>query len=395
MKILFIAPCYYPNMGGGADRSTKLLAEGLVRNGLEVSVLSFDKAEQKKIEEYNGVKVIRVKKFNWKPNTSALNASLLFHRDIVRRERPDIIHVHNTWHIPSSYFLRKYAPVVATLNNYFPICASGITKDNLLERGRFDIISMFKGTFVTYKGNFLMRLFAAGAYTFYNKITLPFSKRIDAYVAYNEALRDIYLSAGFDKKKFFVISNLFEDKKILKSNIKREENILLYVGGLSGAKGVLELIEAFRLINDKKIQLSVIGSGELKNKMEQVAKRHGLNVKFYGRINNKDELSEHYRRASILIHPSIYPETLSRVWIEALQNNVPIIASDTLTAKDVLRESAVYYKRGHPEELADKIKKILAGEIKTDPNGANKRILSQQPLKEMILMYEKIKENET
>jgi glycosyltransferase involved in cell wall biosynthesis len=394
MKILFIAPCYYPTIGGGAEKSLKLLAEGLVRNGLEVSVLSFDGLEKKNMEERNGVKVIRIKKLNWKPNTFALNITLLLHKDIVKKERPDIIHVYNTWHTPSSYFLRKYAPVVSTLNNYFPICASGITKDNLLERGKFDVISMFRGTFITFKGNKLIRLFAAVAYTFYNKITLPFSKRIDAYVVYNNALGDIYRSAGFDKKKFFIISNLFEEKKALKIDIKREENILLYVGGLSEAKGVLELIEAFRLIDDKKIQLGVIGDGELKSKMEHIAKKHELNVKFYGRVNNQDELSEYYRKSTLLVHPSIYPETLSRVWVEALQNEIPIIASDTLTAKDVLRESAIYYKRGHPEELADKIKKILAGEIKTDPNGANKSILSQQPLKEMILMYEKLRENE-
>ncbi len=78
----------------GSERSLKILAEGLVKKGVEVSVLSFDKEEKGVLEEkLNGVKVIRVEKMKISPNTLAYNISLLKYKWIVEGENPDIVHI--------------------------------------------------------------------------------------------------------------------------------------------------------------------------------------------------------------------------------------------------------------------------------------------------------------
>ena len=62
MKILILNNYYYPNMEGGAEYSVKLLAEALVKIGIDVNVLCMDGEPYRDVLEYetvNGVKVYR------------------------------------------------------------------------------------------------------------------------------------------------------------------------------------------------------------------------------------------------------------------------------------------------------------------------------------------------
>ena len=62
MRVLIINMYYYPNMIGGAEHSVKLLAEGLVKSGHQVTVYTLDaiaKNEALKQETIEGVHVVR------------------------------------------------------------------------------------------------------------------------------------------------------------------------------------------------------------------------------------------------------------------------------------------------------------------------------------------------
>lgn len=64
MKILIVNTLYYPDKVGGAEVSTQLLAEGLVRAGMEVSVACATGTGMDSISELNGVKVYRLRNAN-------------------------------------------------------------------------------------------------------------------------------------------------------------------------------------------------------------------------------------------------------------------------------------------------------------------------------------------
>ena len=55
MKILIVASLYYPNIKGGGEISTQLLAEGLVKNGHNVVVVTIDNNFKEEI--YNTPKI--------------------------------------------------------------------------------------------------------------------------------------------------------------------------------------------------------------------------------------------------------------------------------------------------------------------------------------------------
>ncbi|MCM8787956.1 MAG: glycosyltransferase [Candidatus Omnitrophica bacterium] len=391
IKVLFITPYYYPNLKGGSERSLKLLAEGLAKEGLDINVLSFDGKNDMKREKFFGVKVIRVKSPDWKPNTLALNLELNKYKNLIKEESPDAIHVYNTWQIPAALKLKKYAKVVATLNNYYPLIAISYTRDNLVESGNLFFYRIFTSTYKTLEGNFIKRFFLALFYTIYGKIYItPKSKKLDAYIAYVKSIKKIYEKAGFDGRKIYVIRSPFEFKKIPKINIKRKNNIVLYVGGALESKGFYDLMKAIKLIKNSEIEFRIAG---VNREDPLIRKIIDSRIKFLGKLNEK-ELKKQYLESSVLVHPAIWPEPFSRVWMEALNYEIPIISSDNPVALDVLKGAAIFYKRKNPQELAKKITEFLSGKLrinKKDYLQAKKRIFSQDPVKEMIKFYRNLK----
>lgn len=55
-----------------------------------------------------------------------------------------------------------------------------------------------------------------------------------------------------------------------------------------------------------------------------------------------------------------------------------------------LKKGAIFYRRCHPEELAEKITKFLNGEIKIDNSKTKKRIFSQEPLEKITKFYKDV-----
>jgi glycosyltransferase involved in cell wall biosynthesis len=393
MKVLFITPSYYPSPQGGSERSLKLLVDGLIKKNISVSIISFDGTSKTVTSGYvGGANVFRIKKLSWKPKTLALNMSLLLNKGLIKKERPDIIHIYNTWHIPSGFFIKKYAPVIATLNNYYPICATSYTKDRIIELGQTSFPKLVRGIFISSTGNLFVRVVMALGYSIYTEIYRPLCKRINFYIAYADAIKKIYAKNGFDKNKIFVISSFFEKKQVaLRKNKKRK--IALYVAGPYESKGFLELLRAITLVKDKAIEFRFIGATDNSEKITEFLKQ-SPNIRFYGWLTHK-EVQNQYRSASVLIHPAQWPEPFSRTWIEALTYGLPIISSDHPVAKDVLKNAAIFYKRGHPEELADKISRFFDKKETVDINLARKELFSKKPIEDVVKLYNQIIQKST
>src|SRR5690349_24794177 len=108
MKILIANTLYYPDEPGGAEVSTRLLAEGLVKAGMEVSVVCATGTGADRVEDVNGVKVYRLRSVNlyWPHSREKRGrvARLIWHvidvhnvvmsrklSSIIAREKPDVL----------------------------------------------------------------------------------------------------------------------------------------------------------------------------------------------------------------------------------------------------------------------------------------------------------------
>jgi glycosyltransferase involved in cell wall biosynthesis len=130
---------------------------------------------------------------------------------------------------------------------------------------------------------------------------------------------------------------------------------LAYVGCVSEAKGVGDLLRALRLID--KVALTIVGQPN--SEMEHLAS--GLDVRFTGVIWNED-IPQEMRHADAIVIPSRheYPEGLPGTMYQALAARTPIIASDHPMFRGAIvhEQSALIFPAGDESALAFSIQRL-------------------------------------
>lgn len=106
---------------------------------------------------------------------------------------------------------------------------------------------------------------------------------------------------------------------------------ILFVGRLERYKGASLILEAMRGLEDK-VALTIVGDGPYRRELEKQAT--GLNVRFAG---FQTDPKRFYGDSDIFINPSVGPEGLPLVSLEAMSFGIPCILSDL----DVHREISV------------------------------------------------------
>lgn len=129
------------------------------------------------------------------------------------------------------------------------------------------------------------------------------------------------------------ISDLIDQKALLekinkKYNISGVDPIFIFVGRLDWHKNIRLILDAAKIFfKDHSGKLLMIGGDGMHSfEIKHYVKRHGLSdrVIFTGKILDRDELFMMYKRAHLLLFPSIY-DTLSLVVREAASVGCPSV----------------------------------------------------------------------
>lgn len=155
---------------------------------------------------------------------------------------------------------------------------------------------------------------------------------------------------------------------IKKYNLKSNDQIILFVGGLDRAhyfKGVDVLLRAVAdlRLKIKDFKLLIVGDGDLRPIYEKLAKDLGIEerVIFVGEIASK-ELPDYYNLADIFVLPSTtMSEAFGLVSLEAMACAKPIIVSDLPGPRTLVQENknGLLVKPRDVGDLAEKIKFLL------------------------------------
>lgn len=136
---------------------------------------------------------------------------------------------------------------------------------------------------------------------------------------------------------------------------RHEKFTIAYVGSVSEAKGVGDLLRALRLVDD--VALTIIGRPN--SDMEHLAR--GLDVRFTGIVWNED-IPQEMRSADAVVIPSRheYPEGLPGTLYQALAARTPIIASDHPMFRGALahEQSALVFPARDEKALAATIQRL-------------------------------------
>lgn len=247
---------------------------------------------------------------------------------LVRRERPDIVHCHNTFPLVSPAAWRTAreggAAVVQTLHNYRPVCP----KAELMREGRpceeclgrtFAWPAIRHGCYRGRAGS--AALAAMNAAHRWNGAW----NDVDRFIALTRFVRDTFVRGGAPAERIAVKPNFVPDH----GGRPPEPGDgggghVVFVGRLSPEKGVATLLDAWaRLEGDTR--LVVLGDGPLAGAVERAAARD-CRITWLGH-RSPAAVMEAIGAAALLVMPSLWYETFGLCIAEAFSRGTPVIAS--------------------------------------------------------------------
>jgi len=137
---------------------------------------------------------------------------------------------------------------------------------------------------------------------------------------------------------------------------------ILFVGATEPRKNLLNLIDALALVHQRyrKIPLVLVGrkGGDHDNLLVKIMTRHiGPSVRLLGYRPDR-ELRYFYQAASAFVFPSLC-EGFGLPLLEAMACGVPVVASGVTAIPEVAGNAAAYFNPESPEDMAEKIIRVL------------------------------------
>lgn len=282
-------------------------------------------------------------------------------RVLIRSERPEVVHVHNSFPLisPAIYYAAatEGVPVVQTLHNYRLLCPAatffrenGVCEECLGRRLLHPAV-----LHRCYRGSAL----ATGAVSsmlVVHRLAGAWKTKIDTYIA---------LSA-FSRKKF-VEGGLPADRIVVKPNcLVRDPGVgqgaggyALFAGRLSEEKGIRTLLDAWQDLG-ALLPLKIAGNGPL---AEEVSRRVGQleNVEWLGHCSS-GRIIELLQSAALAVVPSNCYENLPMTILESFACGTPVIASALGSLKELVTdgENGLHFAAGESADLARKVRGLIS-----------------------------------
>ena len=321
MKVVIFNTLYYPNIIGGAEKSVQLLAESLLKEGIEPIVVTT--SYKNYIDYVNGVKVyyIKINNLYWpykakkekkfkKPIWHLIDSYNPFNKKIeylINFEKPDVIHTNNLagfsvsiWKIAKE----KNIKIVHTLRDYYLLCPKSTMFNEKLNK------SCEK------------QCLTCKVYSIPKK---SMSKNVDVVVGISRFILNTHLEYGYFKnaKKRVIYNSIELPKRVSKKDELSDSIIFGYVGSLSPSKGIEFLLKKFSQLNLKN-KLYIYGKGITKDYEDKLKKKYASEKIIFQGFQKPDNI---YNEIDILIVPSLWNEPFGRIVVEANSYGVPVLVN--------------------------------------------------------------------
>ena len=333
-------------------------------------------------------------------------------RELIRRERPDVMHCHNTFPLisPSIYWAaaREGVPLIQTLHNYRLACLNGyLLRDGCIcERclGRSPLRGVFRRC---YRASFLQSATLAAMLLFHRAIG-TWRRKVSRYIALTPFARDKFIAAGLPADKIVVKPNAFaaeveentshpEIAKTSSGASMPDRLRVIYLGRLSPEKGVDVLLRAWALFLQKgqggvamppadesgaesalprtaatstarvsEAELAIVGDGPERHRLAGLATELGISssVRFLGAILRKAALRT-LSTADLLVVPSLWYEQFATTPLESMALGVPVLVSDVTHAGTRIEAGVTgrFFPSGNPDALASVLHDLLSDPV--------------------------------
>jgi len=194
----------------------------------------------------------------------------------------------------------------------------------------------------------------------------------------------VFTPYSVDNERF---AKEFEKYKNIKNELRREAGlpvnkvIILFSGKYIEKKRPMDLLKAYKELDNEESVLVFLGDGELRNKMNDFIRLNKLKNVFLIGFKNQTELGKYYSMAHIFVLPSGPGETWGLVVNEAMNFGLPIILSDMVGCSPNLLHQKINgfgFNMGDIEEIKNKLKLLVINKYLRLEMGKNSKVIIEK-----------------
>ena len=336
----------YYQQAGGEDVVFAAEKELLLAKGHDVTVFTD-----------TNLRVDHMGRFRSAKNAVWSNETVNKIETLLEANRPDLVHVHNTWMMlsPSLYsaFQKAKIPVVQTLHNYRLLCPNALFyRDNKICEDCTRVPIPLPGILhKCYRGSAAQTAVVAFMLSYHRAIH-TWRDQIDCYIALTDFARGKFVRGGLPADKVVVKPNFIPPPDGRPENDRR---FVLYAGRLSPEKGVRTLLNAWEIHARPEILLCIAGDGPERDAVIRTASQKE-NVKYLGHLN-RESLMHSLRQTKFVVVPSLCYENFPMSILEAFSLSTPVIASRIGAMAEIIKEgeTGLLFNPGDPADLSTKM----------------------------------------
>lgn len=281
-------------------------------------------------------------------------------RRVLAQERPDVLHVHNSFPLlsPSIFHAARSFPTatVLTLHNYRTFCTAGIPERNGIPCTEcLDHRSVLPGLhYGCYRGSRLATLPMAAMIALHRQLG-TWRTCVDSYIALTDFQKTTMAAAGLPLERIQVKPHFYAAPPLPVPWGTREPKAV-YIGRLGDYKGVHILIEAWCRWGSAAPPLEIIGEGPERERLERMVRagQGNTRIHFSGQLPF-DEVQGRLARAQLLLLPSLCFEGFPMVIREAFALGVPVAGSRLGSIPCIVDDgiNGLLFEPGNPQSLLD------------------------------------------
>lgn len=362
MKVLLVNSLYAPDETGGAERAVRVLAEELLRRGVDVTVACLSPAGRLTRDTVDDVPVVRLPLANiyfpfMRRASPAGWQRLLWHLlddwnplmarrlgQVMDAVQPDIVNLHNLAGLSAAAIGAAHArgmPVVQTLHDYYFVCPR---------------TAMFRDGHVCDAP-------CSGCHALTRRRRRA-SRSVEIAAGVSEAmLRPLAAAGAFpDAQRRVVVHNpnppADPDYTAMGHVHPPGAPLRLgFLGRLDITKGLETLIAAMGRLQDLPVTTMIAGTGRGEYESELRAAAAGLPIQFLGHVAP----AELFRRIDLLVVPSAWREPFGRVVQEAFAYGVPVLGADSGAIPEVIGSAGadLCFPAQDPAALAAQVRRLV------------------------------------
>ena len=349
MKICMVMSTPFPPCDG-IGYHVYSLARELQKKGHEITVLTRSNALGEETAWFEGIRIIRgpfLPTYPFHISTHGIWTNSRFNGLVNEFQ---VIH----YHIPLVPRLKSSAPTVVTVHS------SMIEEMNQMESTFFLKKMALQGMTKTFTKHYMNEILTSS----------------DSIIAVSSSVRDELVKYFSIERKINVIWNGVDTDFFIPSTSRENQDYILYTGRLGYRKGLIELIDAFKIISEKTdCNLVLSGRGPLREMLEKRVREYGLEkrVRFAGFVE-RDALLRLYQGAHIFVAASSY-ETGPLTALEAMSCAVPIVVTRVGILPDVVQDgvTGLFVKKQDSKDIAEKCLSLLSDKSRSLTMGKKAR----------------------